>query len=613
MTTVPTPSTRTPAGAAARAPREPRWERLVRRLGVWLRYLMTVRVQLVAALLLVATLFLPRTGLWWVVGNVFVVRPVELGLATVVALFGGWFIVQLTRVTWAGAPARVEPQRSWNRAAGAFDEQRLWLPVGSDGWTAAWPTTVREWRVQWLPAAALAAGPIGLAAVHTWNERGPDLSPLRHLVAPILGGAVAFVVVVWIFSQVHRWLRGRSPSIVKRWTVWLLRKAGPGYLDGGTVRPEQRVPLAATRLEGCIGGLCFPVLGYAVLVIMVLTAVLAGLTYLLDYWRVPTLTLVLIVAVALDRLITQDYSYRVETRTAASTQAEPLGPRAVFDAVARRWQGESARPVVITVAASGGGITSAAWTARVLTGLEQCYRDAFVRSVAVISGASGGSVGTMFYLAPPFPAVGRARDPEALQAVRAAARRSSLRAVSWGIAFPDLLKIFQLRWLAAPLEPRSAHLDRAWSLEQAWLAAWDHDLGTAGADPSVEPPMLDDWRARVRAGELPVSIFGAMTVEDGRLLLLSTGALANGGRCTGFDGRRDAITTIDCVSPKRDIAVVTGLTANAVSLRLHRAKQRLAERLETPDTPDTPVSRQESPGTGHDADEHAPRTAEEER
>lgn len=65
--------------------------------------------------------------------------------------------------------------------------------------------------------------------------------------------------------------------------------------------------------------------------------------------------------------------------------------------------------------------------------------------------------------------------------------------------------------------------------------------------------------------------------------------------------------------PPRDIAVVTGLTANAVSLRLHRAKQRLAERLETPDTPDTPVSRQESPGTGHDADEHAPRTAEEER
>ncbi|MFN8023111.1 MAG: sigma-70 family RNA polymerase sigma factor [Acidimicrobiales bacterium] len=60
----------------------------------------------------------------------------------------------------------------------------------------------------------------------------------------------------------------------------------------------------------------------------------------------------------------------------------------------------------------------------------------------------------------------------------------------------------------------------------------------------------------------------------------------------------------------REIAVVTGLTPNAVSLRLHRAKQRLAVRLETNDTS---VSRQEPPGIGHDAGEHEPRTEQEER
>ncbi len=581
MTTAPTPPQRRSTDTAS-AWLATRLERLWRWLGVALRYGMTVRVQLVAALLMLATWLLPRTGLWWVVGNVFVVRPVELGLATFVALFGGWFIVQLGRVTWAGAPMRIEPQRSWNRSAGAFEEQPLWLPIGTDGWTAAWPATARQWGVQWLPAAILASGPIGLAAARTWRERGPDLSPLPHLVAPILGGAASFVAVVWVFSQIHRAVRGRAPSFAKRAVVWLLQKAGPGYLEGATVRPEQRFAIgmmallgtiylltmwfmrpAPARLEGCIGGLCFPVIGYAVLVIMVLTAVLSGFTYLFDYWRVPTLTLVLVVAVAFDRLITQDYSYRVDPRTAAGVGAPPAGPREVLEAVARRRVGQASRPTVITVAASGGGITSAAWTARVLTGLEQCYRDAFASSVAVISGASGGSVGTMFYLAPPFPAVGRARDPETLQAVRAAARRSSLRAVSWGIAFPDLLKIFQLRWLAAPLEPRTAHLDRAWSLEQAWLAAWDHDLGTTGADPSVGPPMLDDWRARVRSGEQPVSIFGAMTVEDGRLLLLSTGALANGGGCRGYEERDAPITTMDCLYPQRDVAVVTAARLSA--------------------------------------------------
>lgn len=581
MTTTSPSAPRPPVAAPTAEPSAtaPAW---LRRVGVWLRYLMAVRVQVIAGLLMLAVLWLPRTGLWSVVGNVFVVRPVELGLAAFIALFGGWFIVQLMRVTWAGAPDRQQPHRTWNASTGAHEERRLWLPIGSDGWTAAWPTTPRQWLQQWLPAALLSAGPVGLAAVRTWLERGSDMSPLRHIVAPVLAGWVCFVAVVWIFTQLQRSLRGRMPQAVKNFAVRWLERAGPGYVDGATVRPEQRFAIgmmvllgviyvltmwgmrpAAGRLEGCIGGLCFPVIGYAVLVIVVLTAVLSGLTFFLDYWRVPTLALLLLAAVVFDHIVTQDYSYRVESRAAEHSAAAPVGPREVVRAVSDRWQGLADRPTVITVAASGGGITSAVWTARVLTGLEQCYGDPFVRSLAVISGASGGSVGTMFYLAPPFPAVGTARDAPTLNAVRTAARRSSLRAVSWGIAFPDLLKVFQLRWLAAPLEPRAAHLDRAWSLEQAWLAAWDHDLGTAGADPSVAPPMLDDWRARVRSGAQPVSIFGAMTVEDGRLLLLSTGSLWNAGKCTGFDGRRDAITTIDCLYPNRDVAVVTAARLSA--------------------------------------------------
>lgn len=611
MTTAPTSSSRTPSSAPSEVSTgsRARLDRLRRRFGVWLRYVMAVRVQVIAGGLMVVVLFLPRMGLWSVVGNVFVVRPVELGLAAFISLFGGWFIVQLLRVTWAGAPDRLAPHRTWDAASKTFEAQPLWLPFGADGWNTAWPQTREEWLRQWLPAGALAAGPVGLAAVHTWTERGADVSPLPDLVGPILFGFACFVAVVWLFSLYFRhgadktmkvlkrvgwWVLGllgsrlrsvaigRGRSMFKRLGDWLRGWVGPGYFTADAVRTEQRFAVAmmgllaliyvltmwgmrpaASRLEGCVGGLCFPVIGYAVLVVMVLTAVLAGLTFFLDYWRVPTLALLLLTAVVFDRIVTQDYSYRVGPRTAEHLAAAPVGPREVVRAVSDRWQGRADRPTVITVTASGGGITSAAWTSRVLTGLEYCYGDAFARSVAVISGASGGSVGTMFYLAPKFPSAGTARDPGTLHAVRTAARRSGLRAVSWGIAFPDLLKVFQLRWLAAPLEPRTAHLDRAWSLEQSWLAAWDHDLAAAGAVLAGEPPMLDDWRARVRAEGLPVSIFGAMTVEDGRLLLLSTGALANGGGCKGYEGSSSPITTMDCLYPNRDVAVVTAARLSA--------------------------------------------------
>src|SRR6202008_4868479 len=59
---------------------------------------------------------------------------------------------------------------------------------------------------------------------------------------------------------------------------------------------------------------------------------------------------------------------------------------------------------VILVAANGGGIQAAAWSARVLTGIEEgcrsggdCGGRSFARSVRVISAVSGGSVGAMYF------------------------------------------------------------------------------------------------------------------------------------------------------------------------------------------------------------------------
>jgi hypothetical protein len=54
------------------------------------------------------------------------------------------------------------------------------------------------------------------------------------------------------------------------------------------------------------------------------------------------------------------------------------------------------------VAAAGGGIQAAAWTARVLTGLEEICAEKrpgrFVQSLKLLSGVSGGSVGIMYFV-----------------------------------------------------------------------------------------------------------------------------------------------------------------------------------------------------------------------
>lgn len=564
------------------------------RAGVLMRYLMAVRVQILAAGLMVAVLALPLTPLWSVVGNMFVVGTFELGLVAFASLFAGWFIVHLTRVAWAGAPDRLQPQRYRARGDEAYrsHRMRLWFDMYEDGervdWTTGWMRHRKQWPRQllrqWLPALVLAAFPVGLAIVRTWRERGPETPLLTAIAVPVAAGIALFMGAVVVLDIVFPPLRRVVLDRFRGVAIGFLGHLGPGYLRDGKVRPEQRFALSMFvlltvvylgtmwitqpgdhRVEGCAAAArCFPVIGYAALVLVVLTSLLAGLTFLLDYWRVPTLGLLFVAAVLADRTVHSDYAYRVVDRDGSAAAVQPVGPRDVLNAVAARWQGHAVTPTLITVAASGGGITSAAWTTRVLTSLEHCYGDAFARSLGVVSGASGGSVGTMFYLAPRFASPGKARDDAALLAVRRAATSGGLRAVAWGIAFPDLLKVFKLRGVSGwVVGQRYDLLDRAWSLERVWMAAWNHYLTDAGlADP---PPTLGAWRARVRGEGLPVSIFGAMTVEDGRLILLTPGSMSNARDCRGFDGKRDAITTFDCLyaAHDRDLDVVTAARLSA--------------------------------------------------
>jgi hypothetical protein len=169
---------------------------------------------------------------------------------------------------------------------------------------------------------------------------------------------------------------------------------------------------------------------------------LSGLTFFLDRFRVPLLPALALALYATSWIGPSDHLFQ----TVPTTQGIALPAPA--DTLAH------APDHIILVAAAGGGIQSAAWTAEVLCNLRAELQPDFASSVLAISGVSGGSIGTMFYL--------RCLEAPPNDATPASwAAKSSLEAVGWGLAYPDL-------WRAIlPPVRFFLHADRGWALERS--------------------------------------------------------------------------------------------------------------------------------------------------
>src|SRR5262249_10244778 len=147
-----------------------------------------------------------------------------------------------------------------------------------------------------------------------------------------------------------------------------------------------------------------------------------------------------------------DHVYRVEDRS----HPTPRSPRGIVDA--RRAQGHKR---IVAIAAAGGGIQAAAWTTRGLHGLEvECGKAStpsdFRDSIVLISGVSGGSLGTVAYA--------RSFGPDGgvpARNVVGNAEASAIDEVAWGWTNPDVFRAI-LPWF------RHQFVDRGWALEQKW-------------------------------------------------------------------------------------------------------------------------------------------------
>jgi hypothetical protein len=292
----------------------------------------------------------------------------------------------------------------------------------------------------------------------------------------------------------------------KRFTLLLVGVLGPGYgrfNSRGT--PEEINPgheFAGLLELVCIGLYLMAGLGGhrrlytdmpfysprawdAVLLQVVLLLLLAcwslsGVSFFSDRFRIPVLIPVALFLFATSQWGSSDHAFHTFER-GGNAEVRLRTPEASLLAAPEH---------VIAVAAAGGGIQAAAWTSQVLCGLRADIGPEFDRSVLVVSAVSGGSVGTMFYL--------RCREsPEGDMTAASAATNSSLEAIAWGLAHPDLMHaVFPIQnmfW---------AGDDRGWALERALRK----NVQFKPADRALGDGKANQW---------PIVIFNSTEVRTG--------------------------------------------------------------------------------------------------
>lgn len=287
----------------------------------------------------------------------------------------------------------------------------------------------------------------------------------------------------------------------------------------------------------------FPTLFFIMIYVFFVGFTLTGASFFLDYYRFPTtfgLIGLVLLSYSLGR-VDHFYELHPEPLIAASTLAQSVPEQVplteLFDenwkfpkhsALANPGPNQpQPKSTLVVVTAAGGGIQASAWTARVLTGLDEMF-GGFSESIGLVSSVSGGSVGTMFYLHhrgertnnPDAPML---IDPKNIQHINQDAGASGLEPAAWGMAFPDLI-----RTTFPPAVPQT--LDRGLALELEWQRRLA-DRVTEGPDGATDAQQtqqlaikdlrLLDWAEKIRRQKMPAVVFNSTLVETGQRLLFS--------------------------------------------------------------------------------------------
>jgi hypothetical protein len=206
---------------------------------------------------------------------------------------------------------------------------------------------------------------------------------------------------------------------------------------------------------------------------------------------------------------------------------------------------------IFFVAAAGGGLRAAYWTATMLATADDYTCGEFGRHVYAYSGVSGGSLGIAAYLAQ--RQVWEAKSPPPSERCQTGRReeierllgRDFLAPVAGSLLFAEMAQRF------VPFDYLEE--DRGSTLARAWSAAWDDVF--AEDKGRFDKPFLDVFAA---SGAMPAVFLNATAVESGRRVIASNVA----ARLPG---------SIDLFRPVRQIALRTsGLTLREAVLNSAR-------------------------------------------
>lgn len=447
-----------------------------------LPYFYLLRVQLITFLALLSFPFIALSFAPNLLLGVFDVMPWGMVFVTLGAALASWTVMVTAWQVFLYAPERFHIRQ---------------FPFGSS-MLAQLPTRVGYW-----PVFALFSLPVILTAMYV-SKTGGTSTYLRSLLGA-LGGAVLAAGVLVAGGQFKR---GRW-SEAKPVTAFL-SFFGPGFQKDGKSAHEGHYMALWSFL------LCFlvyvaigigkffrigdpatvPTLADLLVFLMILCWGLSAVTFILDRFRIPLLLPFLLAAITSAHIhATDHYFYMFSAKSTPD-----LSPAQVIRA------GKPGSAVIV-VAASGGGIKAAAWTTRVLTGLEESNPHIFGDSIRLISAVSGGSVGAMYFVSEyDASGAGLPSNTNDLEEGVARAEASSLDDIAWGLVYPDFLRVFV---------PVFEHLDRGRALE----AALTREL--PNRQRHLFSP-LSDWREGVLEGWRPAVVFNATVVESGERFLLGT-------------------------------------------------------------------------------------------
>ncbi|HEY7425353.1 MAG TPA: hypothetical protein VH682_14065, partial [Gemmataceae bacterium] len=345
----------------------------------------------------------------------------------------------------------------------------------------------------------------------------------------------------WPFSRLHN-VRLKWLYPIGDWLAWILKHLGHGYTQSFTDSTTKKTYLAlapghsqaflwlGATLVVYLGSYAlvynaalipgetspFAALFFVLLLFLLAGCLLTGLSFLLDYTRFPVLLAVAGLSLGVYAFFDTDHYYELNPGGAGASPIADLGLTDAFEQrqfpqVVPSAASQEKRRTLVVVTAAGGGIQASAWTTQVLSGLDDIYGPDFTRSIGLISATSGGSVGTMYYLANgSWSGDGSPFDEPARQRMREMSLTSNLEGTAWGVTHPDLMRVF-----TPFLVPKYA--DRGWASE----AVWRKELSPLGGGWQNGDFRLRDWIEPIRKGEMPIPIFNATLVESGQRLILS--------------------------------------------------------------------------------------------